>query len=655
MHQNESPIKTSEGTETDLYYVSMGLLLRVISKQCLVYSGDETPIIGVNSEYGKHWMLSHPFQQSADPRVCHLSSDNPDIDYPGVDKEGRDMAKRLGMVTAFPPYLLETQTPKLSHVPLFRNFSNPFAGDIMGIMLNMNFVIKTLIDNVDKETGNIGLKDFLTLLLDEVAKSTGSINSFNVSYSEEQNEVIIYDDNTIPGFGADEFKRTPIHVYDLSAKNSSTSTSQGLGSFVTNLNFSSKIFPKMQNAVAIAAQNPSDETVGEKVSSFQRLNRGISDRTARGARPYYDYDPQVQNPTTLQKYKQDIYDLTSYFTRVYNSRIFHESEDKVGDFKATLKTILEHDFAYRSSNGQMASPYFIPVELSLDLDGISGFKLYEKFDITPEYILPTSYPNNLNFIIQGVSHTLNNGNWTTQLQTLSWSAEEVGFVLTGGIFGDATSGASTKKEREDEVETTFEGFADPTLEPTLIVDSKSITANFNVARGTQVTPEQAVQFIHPKARATLKTFLQNLLKDSRLKGAKIVITSSLRTFPQQQDLHTENSKNAKAGRSKHNYGCAFDINIFDQKTGVVVAGKTKVGDKENIKATWTKLGIPEIAEQSGVPSWGGNFSNYFDPVHFGTEVNIDASLEKVKEYAAAEGISYKNVGTEIFDIDIVLA
>ena len=522
-------------------------------------------------------------------------------------------------------------------------------------MLNMSFVIRTLVDNFDKKTGNIGLKDFLTLLLDEVAKSTGSINSFNVSYSEEQNEVIIYDDNTIPGFGADEFKRTPIHVYDLSAKNSSTSTSQGLGSFVTNLNFSSKIFPKMQNAVAIAAQNPSDETVGEKVSSFQRLNRGISDRTARGARPYYDYDPQVQNPTTLQKYKQDIYDLTSYFTRVYNSRIFHESEDKVGDFKATLKTILEHDFAYRSSNGQMASPYFIPVELSLDLDGISGFKLYEKFDITPEYILPTSYPNNLNFIIQGVSHTLNNGNWTTQLQTLSWSAEEVGFVLTGGIFGDATSGASTKKEREDEVETTFEGFADPTLEPTLIVDSKSITANFNVARGTQVTPEQAVQFIHPKARATLKTFLQNLLKDSRLKGAKIVITSSLRTFPQQQDLHTENSKNAKAGRSKHNYGCAFDINIFDQKTGVVVAGKTKVGDKENIKATWTKLGIPEIAEQSGVPSWGGNFSNYFDPVHFGTEVNIDASLEKVKEYAAAEGISYKNVGTEIFDIDIVLA
>ena len=63
----------------------------------------------------------------------------------------------------------------------------------------------------------------IRLKLDEVAKSTVGINKFNISYSEEQNEVIIYDDNTIPGFGADEFERTPIHVYDLASKNSSKS------------------------------------------------------------------------------------------------------------------------------------------------------------------------------------------------------------------------------------------------------------------------------------------------------------------------------------------------------------------------------------------------------------------------------------------------
>jgi len=652
---NSHKVNTSLGEENDFYYLSMGLLLSIISKKCLVYEDDqETPIVSINSEYGKHWMLSHPFQQSTDPRICRLKNSTPDVfmsdtNFNGPLFPGEELPI-LGMDA--------TSTPKGGAVDLFKNASNipgsevanPYAADIMGIMVNMVFVIKALQVNKDEE-GNVNLKEFLTYILNEINKVTGALNSFNISYSEEKNEVVIYDDSTIPQKGGSGGKRTPIHVYDLAAKNSSKLTSKGLGSFVTNLNFSSKIFPKMQNAVAIAAQNPSDESVGEKVSSFQRLNRGINDRTAKGARGYYEYDSGGVSQGSMQKYTKEIFDLTNHFINIYNQRAFVEKDDVVENMSDILKTVLEYDFAYRSNLGQITSPYFIPVELSLDLDGISGFKLYEKFDITPEYILPTSYPNNLNFVIQGVSHTLNNGNWTTQLQTLSWSAEEEGFIFDGQIFtGDEHENPNKKSS---DVTTTFEGFADPTLEPYLEVFSNSITTNFNVASGTQLTPDEAVQFIHPKARAPLKLFLQNLLKDSKLKGSKILLTSSLRTFAQQAKLRRENSENAKAGRSKHNYGCAFDVNIFDQKTGRVVAGKTVVGTEENIRATWTKLGIPEIAIRSGVPTWGANFKNYFDPVHFGVDVEIDASLEKAKEYAVAKGMDYKDIGVEIFDVDIV--
>jgi len=652
---NSHKISTSMGEENDFYYISMGLLLKIISKKCLVYEEDqETPIVSINSEYGKHWMLSHPFQQSTDPRICKLTNSTPsvftaDTNFTGPLFPGEEL----------PSYGYNANKTPLASSDLFKRANtttssqiNPYAGDIMGIMVNMVFIVKKLKELIDKETGTVNLKEFLTSILNEISNVTGSINSFNVSYSEEKNEVVIYDDNTIPQKGGSGGKRTPLHVYDLASKNSSKSTSKGLGSFVTNLNFSSKIFPKMQNAVAIAAQNPSDESVGEKVSSFQRLNRGINDRTAKGARGYYEYDPGNEVQTPMQKYNKEIYDLTEYFLNVYNQRVFTIKQDVIENMGALLKTVLEYDLAFRSNLGQISSPYFIPVELSLDLDGISGFKLYEQFDITPEYILPTSYPNNLNFIIQGVSHTLNNGNWTTQLQALSWSAEESGFIFDGEVFAGGSSEKPTGESSNNSA-SEFKGFADTTLEPILVTESTSIATNFNVAKGTQLTPDQAIQFIHPKARPSLKVFLENLLKDSRLKGSKIALTSSLRTFAQQQRLHNKNSKNAKAGRSKHNYGCAFDINIFDQKTGVVVAGKTKVGDKENIKSTWTQLGIPEIATISGVDTWGGNFTNYFDPVHFGTNVNVDASLEKAKEYAAAQGINYKDIGLEIFDIDIV--
>ena len=80
MLYNDYKVNTSMGVENDFYYMSMGLLLRLISKKCLVYEEDkETPIIKINSNYGEHFMLSHPFQQSTDPRICKLSNSTPSV------------------------------------------------------------------------------------------------------------------------------------------------------------------------------------------------------------------------------------------------------------------------------------------------------------------------------------------------------------------------------------------------------------------------------------------------------------------------------------------------------------------------------------------------------------------------------------------------
>lgn len=658
MKENSYKTKSKSSSEdNDFYYISMGMFLRLLSKRCLVYEDDkETGILSINTDYETHWMLSHPYQQSVDPRICRLKNATPEASY----KPFGDLGDLGPGFTAFPVFEAKNggiATPSIGIPNLFKpGSSNPFAGDIMGIMLNMTFVVNAINKNIDEE-GNVGLTKLLKFVLDNVAKVTGGINKFNVSYSKEKNEVIIYDDNTIPQKGAVKETRTPIHIYDIAAKNSSKNTTAGLGSFVTNLSFSSKIFPKIQNSVAIAAQNP-NEPVGEQVGSFQKLNRGIVDRTSKGAKGYYANN--AKQLTTYEKFSQEIYFLNDYFETIYNSRKFTYPEDKIESNQSVLKDILSLDFSWRSGENQIASPFFIPVELSLELDGIAGFKLYEKFDITPDYILPPSYLNNLNFVIQGVSSELNNGKWTTKLQTLSWTAEEATpFTFDGGVlYGEKKTGVKTPETGEptpDGVETIFDGFVDPTLEPKLINIGESITENFGVPLYTTISSDKAVQWVHPQSRTVLKRFLDNMLRDPRLKGATIGISSSLRSFKQQDDLHKAKPTNAKAGRSKHNYGCAFDINIIDQKTGQVVAGKTKVGDNDNIRATWIKLGIPEIATTSGVTTWGANFKNYFDPVHFGIDVDIDASFELAKEYATNEGKDYKTLNAEdIFNLDIVL-
>ena len=678
MLKNDASIATSQGQEVDFYYISMGMLLRLLSTRCLVYQEDKTtPVVKINSEYNTHWMLSHPYQQSIDPRICRLKNSLP-VTVNTQKDDLSDWAAALGWVWPIFEDNGGTTTPPGVQSDLFKPGyvrgeapSNPYAGDIMGIMLNLSFIINAINKNIDEES-NLGIKDLLTYILNEVAKATGGINKFNVSYSEEKNEIIIYDDNTIPQKTGGANDKTPIHIYGLSTKDNPTP--QGLGSFVTNLNFSSKIFPKLQNQVAIAAQNPEvkidpetgDETpipVGEKITSFQRLNRGIVDRTSRGAKGYYEGTDNATPLTTMEKFNDEIWDLNEFFERIYIDRSFTDTDEEIESKRAALKSILEYDFSWRSGKKEIASPYFIPVELSLELEGISGFKLYEKFDISPDYILPLAYPNNLNFIIQGVSHDLNGGKWTTKLQTLSWTAEESndthfsGEILYGASKAPTTpnrgrGGSSSSSSNSD----TSDIFTDPTLEPKLKTISNSIATNFGVRKGTYLTTDEAVQFLHPKVRSTMKGFLENVMKDPRLKGSTIGITSSLRTFEQQQRLHNQKpGKNAKAGRSKHNYGCAFDMVILDQKTGRVIAGKTVVGTDAEIKAMWIRLGVPEIAIQSGIPTWGGDFRSYFDPVHFGVDVNVSASLEKAKEYAINHDMDYKKFKLEIFDVDISTA
>ena len=62
----------------------------------------------------------------------------------------------------------------------------------------------------------------------------------------------------------------------------------------------------------------------------------------------------------------------------------------------------------------------IPIEFDLELDGISGFQIYNKILINQEF-LPSYYAQALEFLIKGISHKVDSNGWTTNLQTLSTS------------------------------------------------------------------------------------------------------------------------------------------------------------------------------------------------------------------------------------------
>jgi|TARA_R110000803_G_scaffold25320_7_gene60520 peptidoglycan L-alanyl-D-glutamate endopeptidase CwlK len=114
-----------------------------------------------------------------------------------------------------------------------------------------------------------------------------------------------------------------------------------------------------------------------------------------------------------------------------------------------------------------------------------------------------------------------------------------------------------------------------------------------------------VETLHPKIVDEFKEFISRVEKEL---GLQIIATSGYRTWKKQAALKKANPKNAAAGDSDHNYGFALDINVLNKD------GKN-ILRKATSKKKWEDSGIVKMAKNMGF-KWGGDFSNYHDPIHF---------------------------------------
>ena len=59
----------------------------------------------------------------------------------------------------------------------------------------------------------------------------------------------------------------------------------------------------------------------------------------------------------------------------------------------------------------------MPINLELTMDGLSGMKIYESYTADTR-LLPLKYKDAIQFIITGVSHRIQNNDWTTELEAI---------------------------------------------------------------------------------------------------------------------------------------------------------------------------------------------------------------------------------------------
>ena len=283
-------------------------------------------------------------------------------------------------------------------------------------------------------------------------------------------------------------------------------------------------------------------------------------------------------------------------------------------FRLYLDKINKLDY---KDKGILSAEGFIPMELSLTIDGLGGIDIYNKITIDTR-ILPANYPRALKFIARGVNHKVSNNNWETQIKTISTTP-------TDKISGREGAAAGIKYNEVVFIpdNTTTEQGPIPPLDPNQklrVLDKRTVAGKIVDTRtyGKYQSIDWLVSEMNINTQAKFREFF-NIL-DAKYPGYTLRINATYRTYQRSIELKAINSSNATAGYSPHNYAYGVDLNVIDP------TGKTYT---KSVREPWIASGIPQIAKSLGM-RWGGYFKNYVDCVHFDVTKVTSASIKNAK-------------------------
>ena len=252
----------------------------------------------------------------------------------------------------------------------------------------------------------------------------------------------------------------------------------------------------------------------------------------------------------------------------------------------------------------ISSQGFIPLELGITMEGLSGVKIYNKLNLNTKF-LPSSYPKSLKFIATNVDHKVGGNIWETNIKTISMPLSENPpinpVILENAGIGRQNNVLIDQSEFNEEIQ--------PSLQDNkLIIQDNRTVANkpFNLSTygRKDLSQDWLINEMNINTQDIWRKFLT--LLNTNYPGYTLIINATYRSYERSEQLKKQNKNNAKPGLSPHNYAYAIDMNIKDPNGTIF---------RKNNRTPWIESGIIKIATDVGL-RWGGNFSNYIDCVHF---------------------------------------
>jgi hypothetical protein len=410
----------------NFFYVRLGYLLDWIEKNLLLYDTNKpftsvpsdtepvkppqpipdedyttispppgNPMFQIDTDSETNFCLRFPAQFSSDPKVCIIPS-----------KYNKDSIS-WNILPDLKAYFVD---------------DNEYAGKLMNLFVNIDYTARALDLNTDAN-GKSNLFKFLSSLLNGINDALGNVNKIEPIFDAEENKLKLIEGSSLEKVeelvkNNEKSKEIKMGVFQVYGIGTDTSPQ---GSFITNVNFQVQLPPNMAAMATISAQ-AGGNIVGENATGLSKLNTGLTDRimtfkldkdSIEGTRTG-KLDPTKIFNTNIQAVKKFVDEL--YVAGIY-------SKDTVDSTKSSNRDVALYLTGNDALEGLMPPPFFIPFNLSLNMNGISGMKNYERFSIT-EKVLPYSYRTGnqggvIDFLIKGISHTISNNKWETKIESLS--------------------------------------------------------------------------------------------------------------------------------------------------------------------------------------------------------------------------------------------
>jgi hypothetical protein len=402
------------------YYIRLGHFLEWIKKNIIPYvDNEEVSVLGMDYDAETNIIYLLGRQLSTDPSVCLFNTK-----FPTTSGNFIQFAKDTE------PFVVGIKG------------STNLYGKIMNAYFNMTYIL-TQMDSLKNDEGKVPLYDLLDCLCQGWNRATGNFSKLGITVDTEENSIKIIDEVSLPDRDKwldKQEKPTELASFDVYGyyyKNNGT-TSAG---FIKDINFTTTVPPNLATMITIGATS-NGYVVGQDSTALSRMNAGLEDRfkkkielkpnntvgtaslnesyaSALDAFQVFVSDLGSYNGTTTPKWNPAaISNFTSTAVQFYEYDQAKQTLAAAGEKNPAAVALGQQTSSLKPSTSASPNGGFLPFDLQVTMDGLSGMKVYQKYIIDTDY-LPSNYPTSLEFLIKGITNTLQNNQWTTVLESIA--------------------------------------------------------------------------------------------------------------------------------------------------------------------------------------------------------------------------------------------